>query len=148
MRLTRLSPKPIFFAIVALGLPFAVTVGWNLAEPATTTTPPPPAAAPAGAGGIGTAPPRVPTSTPVTVGYSSRTARAAAGRPASGHGRTTVRPKASSTARSPGLPLPTPADPPVPTPTAVTTAPTSPSPTPPVSATAEPTGGAPGLIRR
>ncbi len=142
MRLTRLSPNPLVLGIVALGLPFAVTVGWTLGDPATTTTPPP-AAAPAGAGGIGTAPVRV-SSAPVTaVDYTSRGSRTSAR--ASSTGPVAVRPSASSAAGSPA-PVPTLTDPPVPTPTTVTSAPASPTPTPTESAAPEPTGI--GLIRR
>ena len=47
----RLSPKSIFFGLVSLGLPIAVTVGWILGEPATSQTSA--AATPGGAGGIG-----------------------------------------------------------------------------------------------
>jgi hypothetical protein len=54
----RLSPKPIFFGLVTLGLPFAVTVGWTLGTPAST---PPAVSAPGGAGGIGLAPARATT---------------------------------------------------------------------------------------
>ncbi|MEU8615323.1 hypothetical protein AB0C29_45810, partial [Actinoplanes sp. NPDC048791] len=43
---------------MALGLPFAVTVGWTLGTPSPA---PPPVSAPGGAGGIGAAPPPKPT---------------------------------------------------------------------------------------
>jgi hypothetical protein len=49
----RLSPKSIFFGLVALGLPVAVTIGWQLATPATRSAA---VGAPGGAGGLGDAP--------------------------------------------------------------------------------------------
>jgi hypothetical protein len=51
----RLSPKSIFFGLVALGLPVAVTIGWQLATPATRSAA---VDAPGGAGGLGDAPVR------------------------------------------------------------------------------------------
>jgi len=51
----RLTPKSLFFGLVSIGLPFAVTLGWVLGE---TTTVTPPAATPDGFGGLGTAPER------------------------------------------------------------------------------------------
>ncbi len=151
MRLPRLSlaPKPLFLGIVALGLPFAVTVGWALAEPAAPP-PPPPVAAPAGAGGIRPAPPRARAAPRTAIDYTARTSRAWSGAQGSRTGRMSVRASASATARTPLLPLPLPTltDPPVPTPTAATSAPASPSATPSASPTPPPTGAGPGLIRR
>jgi hypothetical protein len=48
----RVSPKSIFFGLVVLGLPIAVTIGWTMATPA-----PRPASVelPVGTGGIGAA---------------------------------------------------------------------------------------------
>ena len=64
----RFSPRSIFFSVVALGLPFAVTVGWTLGTP----TPAPPAvSAPGGAGGIGAAPPQATTVTTATTATTS-----------------------------------------------------------------------------
>jgi hypothetical protein len=51
----RLSPKSIFFGLVALGLPVAVTIGWQLATPATRSAA---VDSPGGAGGMGDAPAR------------------------------------------------------------------------------------------
>lgn len=51
----RLSPKSIFFGLVAFGLPVAVTIGWTVASP---TRPPAQVGAPGGAGALGAAPAR------------------------------------------------------------------------------------------
>lgn len=59
----RLSPRSIFFSVVALGLPFAVTAGWAVGTPAPA---PAPATDPAGAGGIGAAPPKATSTTPTS----------------------------------------------------------------------------------
>lgn len=149
MRLPRLSPRLLsprllFLGIVALGLPFAVAVGWSLGVPAAPAAPPP-AAAPAGAGGLGAAPARTSSAPVKVVDYSSRLSRVPAGRsPAAG--RAVTRPRMSSPAGSP-RPAPALTDPPVPTPTAVVpSAPESPSAAPPDSPAPQPTGV--GLIRR
>lgn len=145
----RLSPKSIFFGLVALGLPFAVTVGWTLADRAVTA--PPAVAAPAGAGGIGSAPAPAASIEPVTpVDYGNRPPRGTAVRPsASASAPAALMPSSSAPGGLPSLslsPLPPLTDPPVPTPTTVTSEPPSPSATPPTSATPDPTGI--GLIRR
>ncbi|MEU4213898.1 hypothetical protein [Actinoplanes sp. NPDC026623] len=127
----RLSPKPIFFGLITLGLPFAVTVGWTLGTPAPMT---PAVSAPGGAGGIGVAPARAkspasgriadwspPTTKPVAVESTLATREAVI-----------VLPSLPATSivvpvtPSPGLTL----LPPVPTPTAIVTPP-SPSATDP-----------------
>ena len=145
----RLSPKSIFFGLIALGLPFAVTVGWALADPAVEV--PPVAAAPAGAGGFGSAPAPAASTEPVTpVDYGTRAPRVSVVAPSA-----SISAPAASTAgsASPGglpslslSPLPPLTDPPVPTPTTATSAPPSPSATPPDSADPDPTGI--GLIHR
>jgi hypothetical protein len=145
----RLSPKSVFFGLVALGLPFAVTVGWTLADRAVTT--PPVVAAPAGAGVIGSAPAPAVSSEPVTpVDYGNRPPRATAVRPsASASAPAALTPSSSAAGGLPSVslsPLPPLTDPPVPTPTTVTSEPPSPSATPPASAAPEPAGIE--LIRR
>jgi hypothetical protein len=144
----RLTPKSIFFGLVALGLPFAVTVGWTLADRAVTA--PPAVAAPAGAGGIGSAPAPAASIEPVTpVDYGGRPPRGTAVRPSVPASAPAALPSSSAPGGLPSLtlsPLPPLTDPPVPTPTTVTSEPPSPSATPPASATPDPTGI--GLIRR
>jgi hypothetical protein len=135
-----LSPKSIFFGLVTLGLPFAVTVGWTLATPTPAA---PVVSAPGGAGGIGHAPERVaepasgsdvalpspPATTPVAVESSLAVAdRDAVVAPSAAAVSTVV-----SESPSPAF---TPLQPPVPTPTMVI-APPSPSATVP-SASADP----------
>ena len=71
----RLSPTSVFLALVALGLPVAVALGWHFAGPATA---PSLLEVPGGAGGIGTAPIHPTTSAPVTPVDWSPPARAAA----------------------------------------------------------------------
>ena len=65
----RLTPKSLFFALVAVGLPVAVTIGWELGE--TNLNTPPAAATPDGFGGIGAAP--KPDKPVKRVGYPERT---------------------------------------------------------------------------
>jgi hypothetical protein len=60
----RLSPESVFLLLVTLGLPFAVTAGWQLAVPAD---PPVAVSSPAGDDGLGAAPTQDTTSKPVTV---------------------------------------------------------------------------------
>jgi hypothetical protein len=130
----RLSPKYLFFGIVALGLPLAVAVGWALGTPSTV---PAEASAPAGAGSMGTAPRRAepspsgaaggsayrqrpastPTTPPVTVPPVS-----VAPRPAG--------PPPVTTPDVRGSAQPTLTAPPVPTPTDVSLPPSSPLATP------------------
>lgn len=144
----RFSPKSIFVGLVAIGLPIAVTVGWNLATPAK-----PPSATGAsvdGAGGLGTAPERASTSRPDTaVRYPARPAPSASSpitaevsRPPLVTGGAPTAPAAppSATPSSPAPPVLT--LPPVPTPTdpgepSESTS-TSPSPSPSSSASAQP----------
>jgi hypothetical protein len=144
----RVSPKTIFFGLVALGLPFAVTMGWTLARPDVTS--PPSAVAPAGAGGMGSAPTRAATTEPATpVDLGSQPPRVTSPAPSASAGAPVTRPSSSSaTGGLPSLtlsPLPPLTDPPVPTPTTVTSTPPSPSATSPTSAAPAPTGI--GLIR-
>jgi hypothetical protein len=136
----RLSPKSIFFGIVALGLPFAVTVGWTLGTPGVA---PPVASAPGGAGGMGAAPVHTVPSQPVTaVEYSSKpprpgfspSAAAASAAPASVPPPASTEPTTGTPASQPPLPALT--LPPVPTPTEVSAPPPSPSATPSGSASA------------
>jgi hypothetical protein len=151
----RLSPKYIFLGIVALGLPFAITVGWMLGAPPSD---PNPVSAPAGAGGLGgpdgwgSAPQREGTSAQGT-GYDqpARGARPAPARSAVSTAPATAAPSFAApgpreTPPLPPLPL---TDPPVPTPTMVTSEPPTPSATP--SETTSPDAGgsvAERLIRR
>ena len=144
----RLTPKSIFFGLVALGLPFAVTVGWTLADRAVTA--PPGVAAPAAAGGMGSAPtPAASIETVTPVDYGNRPPRGTAVRPSASASAPAAQPSSSAPGGLPSLtlsPLPPLTDPPVPTPTTVPSEPPSPSATPPASATPDPTGI--GLIRR
>ncbi|MGN9910873.1 hypothetical protein ACTMTJ_25270 [Phytohabitans sp. LJ34] len=122
------TPKVVFAAIVVLGLPLAVWVGWHLA-----TDGPPPASRPEGAGNLGTAPPgasapargwpgRGPASLPVGASQSVSASPSAPGTPV---------PSATSTAE----PVPTPSPTTAPEATAEPTPPPS---TPPVSADPSP----------
>jgi hypothetical protein len=149
----RLSPKSIFFGIVSLGLPFAVTVGWTLGTPDVAQ---PVASAPGGAGGMGAAPVHAVPSQPVTaVEYSSNpprpgsspSAAAASAAPVSVPPPASAEPSTGTSATQPPLPVLT--LPPVPTPTEVSAPPSSPSATPSDSASAPDSrfGGA-RLMRR
>lgn len=141
----RLSPKSVFFGIVAVGLPVALTVGWMLGTPAPAR---PVASAPGGAGGMGAAPQTaLVTSQPVTpVGYTSRPPRpgvspstAPSTAPVSAAPPVSPPPMvapAASSAPPPSLDLP-----PVPTPTQVIVPPDSPSATPSESPSAQPSSG-------
>jgi hypothetical protein len=135
----RLSPKSIFFGIVALGLPFTVTVGWTLGTPAAV---PAAVSAPGGSGTIGAAPQRGVTSPVTAADYAAEPPRDTASTAAS----TAPVAVPSSTAAPADTvtvtlsPLPTLTDPPVPTPTLVTSAPPIPSATPSTSTSAEPGG--------
>lgn len=147
MRLPRLSPKFIFVGLVALGLPFAVAVGWTLGTPVNAT--PPAVSAPGGSGSLGTAPAREARTAPVDdpVGFESTTAPSTPASSSASPSATASAPAAapsSSAAPTAGSPvvtisgLPPLTDPPVPTPTHVTDAPPSPSPTPSAAASGEP----------
>jgi hypothetical protein len=147
----RLSPKPVFLGLVALGLPFAVTIGWQFASPPPA---PAPISAPPGAGGIGAAPTHAAVAGPVTaVDWSSAAPKPVTATPA-GPGTPPpsvavpilVQPSAR-TATRPTLPALT--LPPVPTPIEITSPPASPSATPPSSAAPEQSGlDAARLVRR
>lgn len=145
----RLSPKSVFLALVAVGLPFAAVAGWALGAPAAQ-----PASLGAtdslggvlGDGGLGPAPRDVTTSRN-TVGYTARPPRATAGpvssQPVPVSGPSTVTTTVTVVTSEPPSPVQT-TDPPlltlppVPTPTFVTD-PLDPSTTPPPpSATSEP----------
>jgi hypothetical protein len=141
----RFSPRSIFLGVVALGLPFAVTVGWTIGAPSPV---PPSVSAPGGLGGIGTAPSRATTAATSPVGdWSPR-----APRPVSVESTLPGLPLTTGTAPSGAVPSavvssgsPDPTLtllPPVPTPTSVLTTPPSPSATVP-SESAEPES--PGL---
>jgi hypothetical protein len=147
----RLSPKPVFLGLVALGLPFAVTVGWQFASPAPA---PAPISAPPGSGGIGAAPKHAAASGPVTpVDWSpaapkpvAATAVSSGTPPPSVAVPSPTQPSAGAATRParPALTLP-----PVPTPIDITSPPPSPSATPSSSAAPEPSGlDAARLVRR
>ncbi len=136
------SPRSIFFSVVALGLPFAVTVGWTVGTPAPA---PPPVSAPDGAGGIGAAPRKftAPATSPV-LGGSTRPPKPVAvesslpGLPGAAVSRGAPSGAPPSAAVPSGSVDPTlTLLPPVPTPTSIITTPPSPSATVP-SASAEP----------
>ncbi|RSM51731.1 hypothetical protein DMB66_41150 [Actinoplanes sp. ATCC 53533] len=151
----RFSPRSIFFSVVALGLPFAVTVGWTVGTPAPA---PPPVSAPGGAGGIGAAPARGATpATPSVLDWSPRSPKPVAvavavesalpgipgaTRPSTAPSSTPPSAIAGSGEPEPGLTL----LPPVPTPTSIITTPPSPSATAP-SASVEPDTSGLGAAR-
>lgn len=122
----RLSPKSVFLGLLLLGLPFAVVVGWQLAdrEPATASA----LYAPAGAGGLGAAPTH--TTAPARPridrpALSEPTATPAAATPTPpAIVPTTTTPAAATTLPTAGIPVPTPTDVPSTSPSA------SPSPSP------------------
>jgi hypothetical protein len=120
----------LFFALVAIGLPFAVTIGIALGDKTLIA---PPAATPDGIGGIGTAPK---SDKPVKrVGYPERTAGP---RTASTTSPVTVRRPWSAEPSDPPSSAAT-VDPPPPAPS---TAPSESAPSPSVSAhpSGEPSG--------
>lgn len=147
----RLSPKSIFFGLVALGLPVAVTIGWQLATPATRSAA---IDAPGGAGGMGVAPARhFKPATPVVASSAAPVASATPSVIPSLAVSTPVGPLASgpltaapaSTPSAPPTeasedPLPPLTMPPVPTPTEPD------APTPTTSASASPSPSDPDLI--
>lgn len=149
----RYSPRSIFFSVVALGLPFAVTVGWTIGTPAPA---PPPVSAPGGAGGIGAAPARV--TTPATSTVLDAPARppkpvAVAVQSALPALPRTTTPGAAPSGAPPSAAVPSTSPeptltllPPVPTPTSILTTPPSPSATVP-SASAEPDASSLGAAR-
>jgi hypothetical protein len=133
----RFSPRSIFFGVVVVGLPFAVSVGWTLGTP--LPGPPVAVSAPGGAGGIGAAPPTATTAaTASVVDWTPR-------RPEPVAVESSLPGPSASTAPSdlaPSIIVPSGSPdpsgslwPPVPTPTSVITTPLSPSATvPPGSA--------------
>lgn len=124
----RLSPKSIFFGLVALGLPVAVTIGWQLATPATRSAA---VDAPGGAGGIGDAPARPTRAVPAAASSSmpskspSVAPSVALSAAAPAFGAPTTAPVTSAPTATPSAPpteasrdpLPPLTQPPVPTPT-------------------------------
>jgi hypothetical protein len=127
----RLSPQKVFLALVALGLPFAATIGWQLAAPA-----PAPAArsTPGGAASFGSAPvPSATSASPLTVvDWPAPPAKAIV--PAPARTSPSSAPVAPSTSAAPppssAPPLPsrpTSTLPPVPTPTDASSAPSTPA---------------------
>jgi hypothetical protein len=66
----RFSPRSVFFTVVALGLPFAISAGWTLGTPLPVQTP---VSAPGSSDGIGAAPPpATTTATSSVVDYAPR----------------------------------------------------------------------------
>lgn len=139
----RLSPKSIFFGLVAFGLP--VAVGWTLAGPPKR---PSVTSLPTGTGGIGAAPGRTDPDEAVTdVRYQPRQNRnASPSAVASGAPLPSLPAASTAPAVTPSAepaptgsavvdPLPELTAPPVPTPTEVTSEPSPPAPPP-----AEPSG--------
>jgi len=143
----RLTPKTIFFGILALGLPFAVTVGWTLATPATS--PAPRIAAPGGSGSLGTAAP-APRGDGAKAGPVAPVDYVATPQPSSSAAAVAVAvvpraalPAVTATTGLPTLtisPLPPLTDPPVPTPTGISEPP-SPSPTESAAPSTDPSSG-------
>lgn len=125
----RLTPKLLFFALVAAGLPFAVTLGWALGG--TTPATPPTVATPGGVGGIGRAPEG---DKPVEYPEPTYTPR-----PASSTAPVVVPPRVADPGYSPSPAAPS-----------VTVVPSesTPSPTPSDRPSAEPSGIVPGDLLR
>jgi hypothetical protein len=139
----RFSPRSIFFSVVALGLPFAVVVGWTLGTPAPA---PPPVSAPGGAGGLGAAPPRATTpATSSVIDWSPRPPEPVAaessllGAPVASTAPSGSVPSVIITSGSPDPTLTL--LPPVPTPTSIITTPPAPSATVPSTSTEPDTSG-------
>jgi hypothetical protein len=139
----RLSPKSVFFALVAIGLPFAVVTGWALGAPAgrqTTLGAADIDGSVNGDGGLGSAPGGTTPARDGSDGYKTRPPRATAdpvtSQPVPATGPSTVTAVVTVTRTAvPSSPV-QPADPqltnpPVPTPTQVSSPP-DPSATPPV----------------
>lgn len=147
--IVRLSPKSVFVGLVAVGLPVAVLIGWNLATPEKR---PAAVGVPGGEGALGTAP-TSPKQEPVAVRYTAQPHRPPVpAASASAPGAITVAPSSSpipTTVPPTPTPSPTPSTtpsddlppltlPPIPTPTEITTPPSwdplpSPSSEPPSS---------------
>jgi hypothetical protein len=128
----QLSPKSIFVGLVAVGLPIAIAIGWNLAGP---VRPPAAATLDGGTGGIGAAAPdegagdgdpltsvrysarpyRPPATSPSTIASLPASATVA---PASGSPSSPAAP-VSGPSSSSSVPLPPLDNPPVPTPTEI-----------------------------
>ncbi|MEV6629872.1 hypothetical protein AB0M54_03855 [Actinoplanes sp. NPDC051470] len=157
----RLSPRSIFVGVIALGLPFALTVGWVLGGHHLTSTPPA-TAGPGGSGLLGTAPARAtddsaprwlpgryenrPAAPAPSSAASAPAALALPVTPPSSGAETQAGPRGGPLTTLPTLPPLT--DPPVPTPTMVTSEPPPPSATPSSSPSATPSGLGAGLLRR
>jgi hypothetical protein len=128
----QLSPKYVFFGIVALGLPLAVAVGWALGTP--PTVPAEASVAPGAAAAMGTAPQRTESTQSGEAGGSSSRQRPASDPSASPITlpppvRTAPRPAATAPTATavPRSAPPTLTAPPVPTPTDVGLDPSDPS---------------------
>ncbi|MGA5303449.1 hypothetical protein ACPCHT_26225 [Nucisporomicrobium flavum] len=133
----RLTPRTVFLGLVALGLPFAVSVGWALGSPDEA---PPAVSAPGGAGALGSAPvasavpesvgdwvPRAPK--PVSVVKPVRPSASASAAPSSGTPSAPMSGSAAPSLTEPPVPTPASVFPTPPDPDA-TTAPTSATPVP------------------
>jgi hypothetical protein len=130
----RLSPKSVFVGLIILGLPFALAVGWRLADHTTASAASPP---PTGSGAFGAAPTRA--RTPASPSIDKVDYWPEVTRPDSTGSSPTPAPRPTTTAPQPTAAVTTPAGqptlgmPPVPTPTDVAasdSASPSPSPTP------------------
>jgi hypothetical protein len=132
-----LSPKSVFFALVVVGLPFAVVAGWALGAPAARQAALGMTGMLDGTGALGAAPDRAGTTPAPTDGYQSRPPRATAA-PATSTApsapvnvvTTTVTVIATVTPPSAtSSPPPLLTNPPVPTPTQIVDTPPVPTPT-------------------
>ncbi|WP_067508916.1 hypothetical protein [Actinoplanes sp. TFC3] len=137
----RLTPKSVFLGIVALGLPFAVSLGWTLGtqdQPAAVVT-----MAPGGADGIGSAPVPAATSATGTAPVISRssTKEVAVIERVPPSPRTRRKPSSAAPSTPPTVsPAPSTAVPPVATPTQADDTPAGAAPSPSASSTSAPTG--------
>jgi hypothetical protein len=126
-----LSPKSVFIGVVAIGLPFAVVVGWAMGTPVVRTDSALSAGGAGGSDGLGLAPGRT---RPGTAGYAGRPADAGPS-PVVVVSSTVITKTVTVTASAPpptasaSSPPPIVNMPPVPTPTQVT-GPPDPTPTP------------------
>ncbi|BCY15189.1 hypothetical protein L3i22_102770 [Actinoplanes sp. L3-i22] len=127
----RLSPKSVFIGLVAIGLPFAVVVGWAMGTPVVRTDSALDSGGAGGSGGLGVAPGRT---RPATAGYAGRPADAGPS-PVVVVSSTVITKTVTVAASAPPATVPTSSPPPilsmppVPTPTQVT-GPPDPTPTP------------------
>jgi hypothetical protein len=135
----RLSPKSVFLGLIVLGLPFAMALGWRLADHPSTVAA---LRAPAGSGAFGAAPVQTRTarSAPIARADAWPAEQApdptgAAPTPEPHRTATIPPPAATETTGATGPPL---GLPPVPTPTDVTSSSASPSPSPSPSESTDP----------